>query len=149
MHEIAVSPPAKTSARNWAVPVLAALALGLGLVATPAPAKAEIFIGFSSGHWRHPHHWHYRFIGPPVVFYGPPAYYRPPPPAVYVAPAPVYVPGPIYSEPLRVSPAGPSYRSSNGLTCREYQTTVTVGGQVQNAYGTACLQPDGQWKVVD
>jgi surface antigen len=36
-----------------------------------------------------------------------------------------------------------------GAYCREYQTTVTVGGQVQEAYGTACQQPDGSWKVVN
>ena len=33
--------------------------------------------------------------------------------------------------------------------CREFQTTVTVGGKVQNAYGTACRQPDGSWKIVN
>lgn len=32
--------------------------------------------------------------------------------------------------------------------CREYQTTVTVGGKVRKAYGTACRMPDGQWKLV-
>lgn len=36
-----------------------------------------------------------------------------------------------------------------GDYCREYQTTVTVGGKTQEAYGTACRQPDGQWKVVN
>ncbi len=37
----------------------------------------------------------------------------------------------------------------NGQYCREYQTTVTVGGEYQQAYGTACRQPDGSWKVVN
>lgn len=33
--------------------------------------------------------------------------------------------------------------------CREYQTTVTVGGKAQQpAYGRACRQPDGSWKIV-
>lgn len=32
--------------------------------------------------------------------------------------------------------------------CREYQTTVNVGGKVQQAYGKACRQPDGSWKVI-
>ncbi|MEE8203551.1 MAG: hypothetical protein V3R74_07315, partial [Alphaproteobacteria bacterium] len=32
--------------------------------------------------------------------------------------------------------------------CREYQTTVNVGGQVEQAYGTACRQPDGSWQIV-
>jgi len=36
-----------------------------------------------------------------------------------------------------------------GNYCREYQTTVTVGGEVQKAFGTACQQPDGSWKVVN
>lgn len=32
--------------------------------------------------------------------------------------------------------------------CREYQTTVTIGGQQKKAYGKACRTPDGQWKIV-
>ena len=32
--------------------------------------------------------------------------------------------------------------------CREYQRRVTIGGKVQDSYGTACLQPDGSWKIV-
>lgn len=31
--------------------------------------------------------------------------------------------------------------------CREYQTTVTIGGEVKKAYGKACRQPDGSWKI--
>lgn len=41
-----------------------------------------------------------------------------------------------------------TYRHNDG-TClqeREYQTTVIVGGREVDAYGTACLQPDGSWK---
>ena len=25
--------------------------------------------------------------------------------------------------------------------------TITVGGEVQQGYGTACRQPDGTWKI--
>ncbi len=32
--------------------------------------------------------------------------------------------------------------------CREYQTTVTIGGETQSAHGTACRKPDGTWEVV-
>ena len=32
--------------------------------------------------------------------------------------------------------------------CREYQTKVTVNGKQQSAYGRACRQPDGSWKIV-
>jgi len=38
---------------------------------------------------------------------------------------------------------------STGEYCREYQQTVTVGGETQEAYGTACRQEDGSWRVVN
>jgi hypothetical protein len=31
--------------------------------------------------------------------------------------------------------------------CREFNTLVTIAGQQQQAHGTACLQPDGTWKI--
>jgi hypothetical protein len=44
----------------------------------------------------------------------------------------------------------PSYRtttpSSRCLQEREYQTTVVIDGKEVEAYGTACLQPDGSWR---
>lgn len=39
-------------------------------------------------------------------------------------------------------------RDSSGAYCREFQQKVTVGGKTQSAYGTACQQPDGSWKIV-
>jgi hypothetical protein len=38
--------------------------------------------------------------------------------------------------------------STSGRYCREFQQTVTVGGQAEQAYGTACQQPDGAWEIV-
>ena len=38
---------------------------------------------------------------------------------------------------------------TDGMYCREYQTAATIGGKVQHAYGTACRQPDGAWKIVN
>lgn len=35
-----------------------------------------------------------------------------------------------------------------GAHCREFQQTVVVGGQPQQAYGTACRTPDGSWRLV-
>lgn len=35
---------------------------------------------------------------------------------------------------------------STGSYCREYVQTVTIGGQTETLYGTACRQPDGSWK---
>ena len=42
----------------------------------------------------------------------------------------------------------PAYQQSDGTYCREFQQTVTVGGETQEAYGTACRQPDGSWQIV-
>lgn len=39
-----------------------------------------------------------------------------------------------------------TYQTNTGY-CREFQTTITVGGQVQQGYGTACRQPDGSWQI--
>lgn len=38
--------------------------------------------------------------------------------------------------------------SSVGEYCREFQQTVTIGGRTEQAYGVACRQPDGSWKIV-
>ncbi|NJC88214.1 MAG: glycine zipper 2TM domain-containing protein [Desulfuromonas sp.] len=41
-----------------------------------------------------------------------------------------------------------TYQTASGQYCREYTQTVVVAGEKQQAYGTACRQPDGTWKVV-
>ena len=38
--------------------------------------------------------------------------------------------------------------ASNGTPCREFTQTVNIGGKAQQAYGTACRQADGSWKIV-
>lgn len=43
----------------------------------------------------------------------------------------------------------PAYQERNGRYCREFTSEVTVGGRVQQAFGTACRQPDGQWQIVN
>lgn len=42
----------------------------------------------------------------------------------------------------------PAYQTSSGQYCREFQQTIVVGGQEESAYGTACRQSDGSWKIV-
>lgn len=92
----------------------------------------------------------------------PPVAYRRPPPAY--APAPVYVerhtyqyvPVPVYRE--RKVRRWRDYDDDYGYGgvgyaqprqhCREYQSSVSVGGWQQPGYGTACLQPDGSWQIV-
>src|ERR1044072_1885041 len=41
-----------------------------------------------------------------------------------------------------VTPVREGRVASTGEYCREFQQTVQVGGKSQNAYGTACRQPD-------
>jgi surface antigen len=38
------------------------------------------------------------------------------------------------------------YREA-GQQCREFQQTVVVGGRDERAYGTACRQQDGSWRI--
>ncbi len=40
-----------------------------------------------------------------------------------------------------------TYQTAGGTYCREYQTTVKIDGKDERAYGTACRQPDGSWKI--
>ncbi len=42
-----------------------------------------------------------------------------------------------------------TYQTASGTYCREYQQTVTIGGKQEKAYGTACRQPDGSWRIVN
>ena len=41
-----------------------------------------------------------------------------------------------------------TYQVDSGQYCREFQQTITVGGQTEDAYGTACREPDGSWRIV-
>ncbi len=46
-------------------------------------------------------------------------------------------------------PAIPSQaEASGGRYCREYTRTITVGRELYEGYGTACMQPDGSWEIV-
>ena len=39
-------------------------------------------------------------------------------------------------------------RRAEGTVCREFMKTVTIGGEKQQAYGTACRQADGSWRII-
>lgn len=41
-----------------------------------------------------------------------------------------------------------TYQNREGGYCREYTQEVTIGGNTEKAYGTACRQPDGQWLII-
>ena len=40
-----------------------------------------------------------------------------------------------------------TFQAADGTFCREYQQTVTVGGEQESAFGTACRTPDGSWQL--
>ncbi|QCN97814.1 hypothetical protein D3093_21880 (plasmid) [Azospirillum argentinense] len=127
------------------------LAVGLTAPSGPAQARSSVFLSFGGPVYPDypPPYRHFHGYPPPV--YVVPA----PPPVVYVQPAPVPAPSPtvVFTEPapapIAATPTGPAYTARNGQLCREYQTTVMVGGLAQPGYGTACRQPDGSWRVVN
>jgi len=41
-----------------------------------------------------------------------------------------------------------TYQDGSGKYCREYVQTVKIGGKEEKAYGKACRQKDGQWKII-
>ncbi|MSO70421.1 MAG: glycine zipper 2TM domain-containing protein [Alphaproteobacteria bacterium] len=48
-----------------------------------------------------------------------------------------------------VTPTREGRDTRSNQYCREYQTTVVVGGREERAFGTACQQPDGSWKILN
>ena len=80
---------------------------------------------------------------------GLPLYFGPPP-VVYTPPAVVYLPPSVgyTSEPIVAEPASPIASDQYGRYCREYRSEAVVGTVRQPIHGTACLEPDGTWRVV-
>ncbi len=132
-----------------AAALVAGLACGAALLAL-SPAEARVFVGVGFGFpIGFPGYYYPPY--PPPPFYSPPAYY--PPPGPYPPPAPpapggyppsaaVQAPHP----PITYTPRRP-WTNSSGRQCREYQTTRD--GRSTKVYGTACRDPDGQWRIVN
>jgi len=47
-----------------------------------------------------------------------------------------------------ITPVSTSFTES-GEPCREYQQTITIGGETKQGYGTACRQADGSWRIIN
>jgi len=47
-----------------------------------------------------------------------------------------------------ITPVREGKNTSTGEYCREYETTINVGGKSEKAFGTACRQPDGTWRIM-
>ena len=89
-------------------------------------------------HWKH-HHRHGWGYGPRQVIYVPQ-----PPVVVQRTYIQSYGGVPVQQAPNVYSdmPRPPQH-------CREYYGPANVGGRVVQTYGTACLQPDGSWRIMD
>lgn len=105
--------------------LIAAALLGVALAGTASlPASAD---GWGHGHYRGWHHGHSSFaLGLNFVWpfyrYPPDYYYAPPPRVVYVQPPPV---------------------------CRQFDGDATIDATGGPFYGTACLEADGLWHIVN
>lgn len=91
-----------------------------------AYAHSRVFLGFNVGYPGY-------YYGPPAYYYPPPVYYAPPPPVVYYTPPPA---APVYAP-----PAAPAQN------CRTFNGDATIDASGQPFYGTACLGPDGRWRI--
>jgi hypothetical protein len=124
----------------------------LGFAATVALSNAaQAFVGFSVGI---PFGFPFYYPPPPPVpaFYPPPAYYPPPgpypPPASSPSPG-GYTPSAVrQAPPITYTPRRP-WTDASGRQCREYQTSRDAQGRPTKVYGTACRDPDGQWRIVN
>lgn len=91
----------------------------------------SIGLGYSS--WGRHDSWGLALSLP--LFIGP----RYAPPAVYAPPGQVLVPA---------AQSAPRQPPGDCLQVREYQSEIVIEGRVVPAYGSACLQANGSWKVI-
>ncbi len=137
----------RSVAKLGATLVIAAFGLAIPIL---MPAPAEAFVGVS--------------ISVPLGFpfyppYPPPYYYPPPPPAYYppsgsgppaaTQPPGGYAPSAASSAPSITYTPRRAWTDASGRQCREYTTTREIEGRMTKIYGTACRDPDGQWRIVN
>ena len=113
----------------------------LALVPLPAAADAGVSVWIGEP-CCYPHHHHY---DGPHYGWGRPVYVMPPPVVVYGQPSVAWVP----PGTVQATPASPDFVDGAGRTCREYQSTVMVGGVPRPSYGKACLMADGSWRIMN
>jgi opacity protein-like surface antigen len=83
---------------------------------------------------------HFDLSPPPVVVHRTP-------PVIYGAPA-YYGPPAYESRGRSYGDAGYASAPSSSSYCREFIRQANIGGRLQDVYGTACLQPDGSWRIM-
>ena len=108
--------------------LLAAITASVLLVIAANPPAAarvrtHVFLGFDFFVPAYPY-----YHPPPAYYYPPPTYYYPPPAVYYYAP-------PIYTTPAQ--------------NCRRFNGDATIDASGAPFYGTACLQVDGRWHILN
>jgi hypothetical protein len=139
--------------RHAAAALVMAMPLAV-LDAEPAEADGGRHRHHGYHHYWHGHGHHQRHNSASIVFWSGPVYrpYYARPPVVYVPPPPpvVYAPPPaqvVYAPSVNAVPTR-DFQDGEGRYCREYQRTAIIDGREQQVYGTACLMPDGAWRIV-
>ncbi|MEI8393855.1 MAG: hypothetical protein WCF85_03900 [Rhodospirillaceae bacterium] len=135
--------------RVRAITLIALMALSVTPFAAGAETRLSVTVGngYDPNYYRHHHHRYYSDWDRPVYVVPPPVIYAPPPMALAPSPSVAYAPP--YAAGLNAAQTSPTFVDKFGRSCREYQTSVNIGGTMRPAYGTACLQPDGSWRVVE
>ena len=106
--------------------------------------RAAVFLGLglsslAQHRFRAHRHWHGRRL--------PPGVHRPRPTVVYVLPGVRYAAPAAVPARIAVARRPAAAPPPDCLVIREYQTRIVVGGREVEAYGDACLQPDGSWRT--
>ena len=92
-------------------------------------------LGYGGGYYRHP-----RYYGAVVYpYYLNGVYVNDVYPADYEAPT---------VDPAPIAPPQTYVDNDSGNYCRQFSQEIAINGQPSESYGTACLQPDGTWRVV-
>ena len=117
--------------------------------AISTPAEAAGFVGVSVGV---PFGFPFSYPSYPYPYpYSPPMYY--PPPAPYPSPgyqpSAGYAPSPASQMPSITYTPRRAWTDAAGRQCREYRTTRQTDERATQVYGTACRDPDGQWRIVN
>ena len=105
----------------------------------------HIDIGNAYPGWDRPHYWRHHHRPVYVVNNGPYWGHGYSSSVIWANPRPAYR--------YTLLPTEISYNDRNDdgdeRYCREYTARATIGRNARDTYGTACLQPDGSWEIVN
>jgi len=120
--------------------ILTMAVVTMGALLPPSAYAGGGHHGFGHGfHHGHGLHFGFGFVFSPYTYpYGYP-YYAP----VYVVPPQQPQPTVVYSQHPQNKPR------TKSAYCREYMKKIVINGKEARAYGTACLQDNGSWRIVN